>query len=115
MSEHDLEQALRRALRPADPGEGFTDQVLARLDSSVAATPVRPVRHPRGSARPRWLPVALAAALVAAVGITYWQEQRHDRQRGMQAREQVLQALSIASANLNAARGAVLRVEDPIR
>ena len=115
MSEHDLEQALRHALRAVDPGESFADQVLARLDDPVASEEVGAItRPPRGRVAPRWLPLAVAACLVAGVGVVHWREQTLDRQ-GSQAREQVVQALRIASADLGAARAAMLQAEGSTR
>ncbi|HEX4025432.1 MAG TPA: hypothetical protein VHX52_12155 [Steroidobacteraceae bacterium] len=115
--QRELEQALRRALRPADPGEDFADRVVARLDASAAqaapaAMPV--VRQSRGRSAARWLPMALAACAIAAVGLGHWRHEALQRQRGLQARAQLLQALRIASANVNAVRAAVIDEEQPL-
>lgn len=110
MSEQQLEEALRRALRAADPGDDFADRVMARL----------PPARPRGSERRRaltgWTPVAIAACLLAsAVGVVRFRQAALQAQRAQQARAQLLQALSIASANVNAVRAVVIREEQPLR
>lgn len=120
MNEQELEQALRRALRAADPGEDFCDRVVARVEASAAkrtevtsrALAVR--RLPRGVGA-RWGSVALAACVIAGVGLAHWRQEALERQRGLEARAQLLQALSITSANLNVVRDAVAREEESIR
>jgi hypothetical protein len=113
MSE-DFEQALRRALRREEPGEDFAGRVITRLDSS-ATEPARVARlHTAGSRvlRSRWLPAALAACLIAAVGLFQIRQHARDTERANQARAQLLQALSIASHNVNVVRAAIAREEN---
>jgi hypothetical protein len=100
VTEQELEQALRRALRPVDPGEDFSHGVLGRL----AVDPVlRVTRRPRRRAPGRWgLAGLLAACVIAGVGVAHWRQAGSQRQRGLQARAQLLEALNIASANVNA-------------
>jgi len=106
MTEHepDLEQALRRALRPLDPGREFATRVVAALDSSAP-----PVAHKRRVAIARWVPIALAASVLAGIGIHRWQRMQIDEQRGLEARTQTLQALQIASQNLDAVHRMVIQ------
>ena len=126
----EFERALRRALRPQDPGEEFAGRVVSRLDSGhvddmddtddVAPAsdgePASVVRlGPRRlrAFRSRWLPAALAACLIAGVGLVQMRKHALDAARANQARAQLLQALSIASDNVNIVRAAVAREENP--
>lgn len=111
----ELERALRRALRPQGPGKDLSGEILSRL--GAAASPQAPaarrgfVRHL--AARSRWLPVALAACLVAGIGLVQMRQHARDVARASEARAQLLQALSIASDNVNVVRAAVAREENP--
>ena len=98
----EFEKALHRALRRGSPAEDFSDRVLARLDSG----------RPRAF-RSRWLPAALAASIIAAVGLVQVRQHALDTARANQARAQLLRALSIASDNVNIVRAAVAREENP--
>ena len=93
----DLDDTLRKALRPVDPGEDFTARVMAR----VAAEPTGPQRS-RGLRRFVWLPAALAAGLVLVVVAVHL---RHVRQEeaGLAARDQVMEALRVTSQKLDLA------------
>jgi hypothetical protein len=92
----DLEDPLRKALRPVDPAEGFADRVMSRIDSASATPPSR-----------RWLPdrfrgwpAALAASVVLGVAVIYgWQAERE--RRGLEARRQLLEALHITGEKLD--------------
>jgi hypothetical protein len=98
----DLEEELRRALRPVDPGDEFTARVLARLAQEPA--PARPagVRAAPHGRRRLWLPLGLAASLAAALLLRReWHEQR-DLQ-GLQARQQLIEALRVTSQKLDLA------------
>lgn len=123
MTEEELEQALRRALQPVDPGEDFVDRVAMRLDTSAterthtsdaaAAAPSAPhERRGRRSALLGWVPVALAACAIVGIGLVRWQQETLERQRGLEARAELLQALSIASMKVNTVRAAVIREEE---
>ncbi len=119
MTEQELEQALRRALRPVDPGKDFSERVLGRLGASaVAAGGVTdPALRAAGRGRRaagRWgLAALLAACLIGGIGLAHWRQAGLQRQRGLQARAQLLEALNIASANVNAIRAVVIGVEQP--
>lgn len=111
----ELEKALQRALRPHGPPEDLSTQVLARLDSS-GMPPARAARRdslPHRVFRSRWLPAALAACLVAGIGLVQIRQHALEAARANQARAQLLQALSIASDNVNIVRAAVAREENP--
>ena len=100
---NDLEDRLRQALRPVDPGEDFTARVLARVASEEAREPRTGIPGPRSVPRRfLWAPVALAASLAAAVVIRHaWQERRE--MEGLQARKQLIQALRVTSQKLDLA------------
>lgn len=114
MSE-EFEQALRRALRRESPGEDFAGRVVSRLEASTTEQPrvaqLR-ARRPR-LLHSRWLPAALAACVIAAVGLFQLRQHSLEAERANQARAQLLQALSIASDNVNIVRTAVTREENP--
>jgi anti-sigma-K factor RskA len=92
----EMEDALRRALRPVDPDEGFADRVLARVR-----------REPAVSSRWRqkrlWnFGAALAASAVLAVVLIHsWQNQR--QRRGLEARQQLIEALRVTGEKLDIA------------
>ncbi len=97
----DLDGRLRAALRPVDPGERFTASVL----SHIAAEQARETR--RAPTRTlRWVYAGLAATLIVSVLVTNeWQTRR--TQRGLEARRQLLEALRVASDQLDIAYRAV--------
>lgn len=111
----DFEEALRRALRPKSPGEDFTGKVVSRLDTSERAPAPVSRLEPRRPAVPRarWVSVALAASIIAGVGLFQLRQHTLDAQRASQARAQLLQALSIASDSVNLVRATVAREEGP--
>ncbi|HEX8173061.1 MAG TPA: hypothetical protein VF824_21180 [Thermoanaerobaculia bacterium] len=89
MNEHDLKRALQREAPPA----GFAARVLQRIESEPYVQPKRRV----------WWRAAAASVVLASVlgGYTvHVVEQR----RGERAREQVLQAMSIAGSKIRYAR-----------
>ena len=89
----DIEQQLRDALRPDDPGPDFTNAVLQQ----VARREVAAARRLR---QWRW-PAALAASVaIAVVGFSMVQELRE--QQRAQVAQQLAVALEITSAQLNA-------------
>ena len=98
-SEQDLEQALRRSLTPADPGEVFTQRVLARLPAQG-----RPRAVPRARARRAvWMSAALAASLVLAVTLRHQSLERREVAQGLYAKQQLLVALRITNEQLDLA------------
>ncbi len=120
MSE-ELERALRQALRAEDPGRTFTERVLARVANQPASSAlpgwwvrifsaVRPAQ-PRAAAP--WLAASAAACALAVLGLVHWRSEALARERGLQARAQLLQALSITAETVGTARRLVLRNERP--
>jgi 7-keto-8-aminopelargonate synthetase-like enzyme len=98
----EFEKTLQSALRRHSPGGDFSARVAARLDS-----------RRRGVFRSRWLPAALAACIIAAIGVLQTHQHALDAARANEARAQLLSALSIASDNVNIVRAAVAREENP--
>jgi negative regulator of sigma E activity len=117
-----IDDELRRALKPVDPGPEFTSRVLAAVQAEdresgadavramspagwTASRPMSVASTSRGSwARRSWLWPAVAASLVGAVVGARWFEDRRETERGLQARTQVMQALRLTSNKLNVAR-----------
>ena len=99
----DLEDRLRRAMRPDDPGDGFTDRVIARLDTETPKSAV-----PSRSTWARWA-LAASVLLAVALGVDAWRDQ-HARQalmaqaelrsRNEAAGRQLAWALDITSRQL---------------
>jgi hypothetical protein len=96
---NDLEDSLRAALRPVDPGEKFTAGVMVRVADESART----LRAPRPHATAlRWASVALAVSLV--MGFLVARElQLRRTQRGLEARAELLQALKLTGEKLDIA------------
>ena len=90
---NDLERGLRAALRAVDPPLDFSQRVLARIERSQV-----PHRH----AFPTWLPVALAASAIFGAVVTHAWHVRHQRQ-GLEARQQVIDALRVTGEKLDLA------------
>jgi hypothetical protein len=109
MNDH-LEDELRRALRPADPGDAFTRKVMAQVRARDAVSPPprpRPSHHAL-----RWLPAALAASLLMAIIVQHERSQERIADEraiedGLRAREQLLAALQVTSEKLDLAYQAV--------
>lgn len=114
----ELENQLRRALRPVDAPEGFAERLMQRLPPSPenAKEPVvvaLPRRAP-SPARRFGLPAALAASLVAAVLLgqqlaNHRMENQIAREQaeGLAAKQELLQALRVTSQKLDMAYEAV--------
>jgi len=86
---------------------------MARLDAERRSSRVAPAIQTAVRRRlHRWsLPAALAACALAAIGLVHWRNETAARERGVEARAQLLQALSIASAQVSGAWVAILRDE----
>jgi hypothetical protein len=97
----ELEKRIARALAPVDPPAGFADRVLAALPKereAIAATP-RPRRW--------WMPASLAASLLAALLVHRQIELHTEARAGLEARQQLLEALRVTSDKLDIAWQAV--------
>ena len=100
----DLENRLREALQPVEPPQGFADRVLAQVHAQPR--PIATARAHRRRFR-LWLPAALAATVVASLlGVHFWQ-QKTEQEAGLQARQQLIEALRVTSEKLDLAYQAV--------
>lgn len=132
---HFSEDELREALKRKEPGEGFTQRVMARVNQaqSEGAKPSATVKKSNGSfmawwqLRPAWA-LAVVAILLLAFGVAGYQysEYRHKaemeiarqkqeqyRKEAEQAKQQAILALEIARNKLNhVLERAQLPVED---
>src|SRR5690349_9179808 len=119
---HFSEDDLREALKRKDPGEGFTQRVMARENQSKAEGTALPATTKVNGKfltwwklRPAWA-IAVVAVLLLACGIGGYQysEYRHGeemriarakqqqlQQEAEKARDQAIMALEIARAKLN--------------
>jgi hypothetical protein len=102
-----LDQELRNALRPVDPGDDFTRAIMAKVASQIDLR--RPPAPSRFYARalPRtlsWAPAALAASLLVAIFVTHESHHRQqDIAEGLRARQELLEALRVTSEKLDIA------------
>ena len=108
----ELENQLRRALRPVDAPEGFTERLMQRLPPArgngpvVVALPVRPVARQRNFT----FPAALAASLLGAVLLGQHMATvriENEDAAGRAASLEILQALRVTSQKLDLAYEAV--------
>jgi hypothetical protein len=119
---HFSEDDLREALKRKDPGEGFTQRVMARVNQSKAEGARQPaIKKVNGKFpswwihRPMWA-MAVVGILLLAFGIGGYQysEYRHAeetrlarakqqqlQQEAERARDQAIMALEIARAKMN--------------
>jgi len=101
-----LDDELRSALKRREPPAGFAERVMARL----AGQPGRVRRGGWAQAigslfrmpKLRWVAVGAAVCLLLVVGAVRYQ--RRERAQGELAKEQLKQALHIASSKLNLAK-----------
>jgi hypothetical protein len=96
---NDLDNELRAALRPVDPGERFTQSVLAHVAAESTGSPRGPRLH---TTTLRWTSVVLAISFVMGILVTHqWQVRR--TQRGLEARQELIQALQLTGEKLDLA------------
>jgi hypothetical protein len=116
----DIENQLRRAMRPVEPPAGFAERVMRALPERRPATVTAiTTRTPRSMAPASlWqrfaTPAALAASLVVALvsGQHFATENFKRQQReGMAASRELMQALRVTSQKLDLAYQAV---QDPV-
>src|SRR5690348_15133228 len=98
---HFSEDDLRSALKRQDPGEGFTQRVMARVNQSES----EPERAQRRvwflRLRPALVALAAVLLLVVAIGVGYRRGQIAQQARARKAEQQAVLALRIANAKLN--------------
>jgi hypothetical protein len=122
-----LESQLRDALRAVAPSEAFTEALLARLASERSRELGREPSSEPASGRigaPNdahaarvagrtgrysgwWLPASLAAAVLVAVGAVQHLKAEHEREMGLEARREVIEALRVTNQKLDLAYQAV--------
>ena len=120
---HFSDDDLRAALKRKDPGEGFTQRVMARVEQAKAEGDRQPARKvaalpPWWTRRPVW---AMAVVVLLLLGFAWagyqYSEHRHQQiaqeeqkklqelkrqqQQAEQARDQAILALRIARSKLN--------------
>jgi uncharacterized protein HemX len=119
---HFSEDDLREALKRKDPGEGFTQRAMARVNQSKAESKAQPATKKVNGKflswwmhRPVWAAVVVAMLLLAfGIGGYQYSEYRHAeenriarakqqqlQQEAERARDQAIMALEIARAKLN--------------
>ena len=113
----DIEESLRRAMRPVGPPQGFAERVMRALPERTAPANVVPLsivrKTPAVAAWRRFsVPAALAASLLIAVftgqHVATLQAEREE-QAGLAASRELMQALRVTSQKLDLAYEAVQR------
>lgn len=113
----ELENQLRRALRPVDAPPGFTERLLSRLPAPASAgrpvvvvMPLKPVRRTHRFAVPAALAASLLAAVMLGQQMAHWtqtQQQERELAEGRAASRELMEALRVASQKLDLAYQAV--------
>jgi hypothetical protein len=98
---NELNERLRAALRPVDPGESFTQSVLARIASEPPRMPVCAHREVRMLELRRLSGALLAIVATGFLVAQLWRA--HHAQQGQEARQQVMEALRVTSEKLDLA------------
>jgi anti-sigma factor RsiW len=100
----DIESDLRAALRPLAPSDEFTQKLVSQM---VAQPRPQPAPHRAAWALSRrstwWLSAGLAASVILAVGVHNQLQQERERENGLEARREVVEALRMTSQKLNLA------------
>jgi hypothetical protein len=99
----DIESQMRAALRAVDPGEEFSQKLVA----SVLHQRDAPLKGRAYAARRRplawWFSAGLAASLVLVIGVHQHSQRQRLQQSGLEARREVMEALRMTSQKLNLA------------
>jgi hypothetical protein len=99
----DLESQLRAALRPIAPSAAFEKELIACVTDAQHPQPkANRVGRAGWRSRARWLSIAAAACLLIGVGLQNLQLRR-ERENGLEARRQVVEALRVTSEKLDLA------------
>jgi hypothetical protein len=101
----DLESQLRAALRPIAPSKTLEKKLIASVTDKQEHAQPTAKRFGLGNphSRTRWFTVAAAACLLIAVGTQNRLQVRRDREHGVEARRQVVEALRVTSQKLDLA------------
>ena len=99
-----LDDELRSALRRAEPPAGFVERIMARLATQPAprARWAQVIQSFFRMPKLRWAAVGAVTCLLLVVGFVQYRQRQ--RAQGEMAKEQLKQALHIASSKLNLAR-----------
>lgn len=109
-----LESRLRAALRPVAPSDEFTRDLIARVAADRrSSSDARSAHGRRPRARGWWLSASMAASLLVAAGIQHQLQERHERERGLEARREVIEALRVTSQKLSLAYEAIKNQSSP--
>jgi len=116
----EVEDRLRRALRPIDPPPGFAERVMRALPDQRPTATVTPIDIVRTSPRASFwrrvsAPAALAASLVAAVLLGQHVAIQQEERAGLAARQELMQALRLTSQKLDDAYQAVQGTPAPVQ
>ncbi len=98
---NELNDRLRAALRPVDPGESFTQGVLARIASEPPREPA-PAHRAVRMRELRWMSGVLLAVVATGFLVAHQWRAQH-AQQGREARRQVMEALRVTSEKLDLA------------
>ena len=98
-----FENKLRNALKPVDPGEDFTKDVMARVAEGAKSNEPSEKKAARLAVPAKWLAVAMAASVVVAVIVGVRVREEQEREAGVRAGEQLREALKVTSEKLNLA------------
>jgi len=101
----DLESQLRAALRPIAASATFEKRLIACVtdDPQHSQPKANSVGGAGWRSRARWLPVAAAACVLIGVGLQNRLQVRRERENGLEARRQVVEALRVTSQKLDLA------------
>jgi len=108
-NEH-FEDELRRALRPVDAPEDFTERLMRALPADAKPVLISSNIAPRARARQFGIPAALAASLLVAVMLgkhVAVEREQIAEQQGREASLKLMQALRVTSQKLDIAYQAV--------
>jgi len=107
----EVENELRRRLRPVDAPQGFADRVMRALPADTKPVAVITMPAPRRSwAQQFGMPAALAASLLVAVLLGQYTAVQRDlraEREGLEASRELMQALRLTSEKLDIAYQAV--------
>ena len=109
-SNEPFEDELRRALRPVDAPDDFTERLMRALPADAKPVLVSSYRAPSARARQFGVPAALAASLLVAVMFgkhVAVERERVAEQQGREASLELMQALRVTSQKLDIAYQAV--------
>jgi hypothetical protein len=104
----DIENQLKKALRPVAPDEDFVQGIVTQLEKKRARGPSRL------AAFAGWSSVALAASLLLAIGVAHRRDADRETAAGLRARQEVIQALKVTHQKLDLAYQAVKEQQDPL-